>query len=58
MDFLYRSSPRILDISLDESGSIVFKMVDLSIVDAKRSQKSGSNVRSMVENSNPSIACP
>jgi len=44
-------------MSLDESGSAVSKIVNLSIVDAKRSQESGSNVRSMVENLDPSITC-
>jgi len=44
-------------MSLDESGSAVSEIVDLSMVDAKRSQESGSDVRSMVENSDPSIAC-
>jgi len=41
LDFLYRSSSRILDMSLDESGSAVSKMVDLSIVNTKRSQELG-----------------
>ena len=57
LDVLHRSSSRILDMSLDESGSAVSEIVDLSMVDAKRSQESGSDVRSMVENSDPSIAC-
>ena len=58
LDFLCRSSSRILDMSLDESESAVSKIVDLSIVDTKRFQELGSDVRSMVENSDPSIACP
>jgi len=45
-------------MSLDESGSVVSNIVNLSIIDAKRSQESGSDVRSMMENSDPSIACP
>jgi len=45
-------------MSLDELGLAVSKIVDLSIVNTKRSQESGSNVRSIVENSDPSIACP
>jgi len=45
-------------MSLDKLGSVVSKIVDLSIVDTKRSQELGSDVRSMVENLDPSIACP
>jgi len=44
-------------MSLDESGSVVSKMVDLSIVNTKRSQELGSDVRSIVENSDPSMVC-
>jgi len=45
-------------MSLDESESAVSKIVDLSIVDTKRFQELGSDMRSMVENSDPSMACP
>jgi len=58
LDFLCRSSSRILDMSLGESKSVVSKIVDLSIVDTKRFQELGSDMRSMVENSDPSMACP
>jgi len=43
-------------MSLDELGSAVSKIVDLLIVDTKRSQELGSDVRSIVENSDPSIS--
>jgi len=45
-------------MSLDELELAVSEIVNLSIVNAKRSQKSDNNVRIIVENSNPSIACP
>ena len=45
-------------MSLDELGSAVSEIVDLSIADAKRSQESGNDIRIIVENSDPSMACP
>jgi len=45
-------------MSLDESGSAVSNIVNLSIIDAKRFQESGSDMKSMIENSDSSIACP
>jgi len=45
-------------MSLDKSESAVSKIVDLSIVDTKRFQELGSGVKSMMENSDSSMACP
>ena len=51
LDCLWTSSSKTLAISLEESGSAVSVMVDLSMVDANWSQESGSDVRSVMENS-------
>ena len=51
LDHLQTSSSKTLAISLEESGSAVSVMVDLSMVDANCSQESESDVRSIMENS-------